>query len=53
MTEPCIVTAMPFRLIEEDFKGAIQEGPTYICNIFWKFRSIKKYQTDIYSNHYW
>ena len=57
MAEPCILTTPAFRLIEEDFKGAIQEGPTYVCDICWKskFRRnvIKlkesKYQTDIYN----
>ena len=55
MTDPYTVTTLAFRLIEEDFKCAIQEGSTYICNNFWKFRRniIKlqksKYQTDIYS----
>ena len=24
-------------LIEEDFMKAIQEGPTYICDVCWKF----------------
>ena len=33
MTDPCILTTPAFRLIEQDFKGAIQEGPTYICDI--------------------
>ena len=33
MTYLCILTTPAFRLIEEDFKGAIQEGPTYICDI--------------------
>ena len=28
MTDPCILTTPVFRLIEQDFKGAIQEGPT-------------------------
>ena len=57
MTDPCILTTPAFRLIEEDFKGAIQEGPVYICDICWKFefrRNIiklkeSKYQTDIYT----
>ena len=35
MTDPCILTTPAFRLIEQDFKGAIQEGPTYICDICW------------------
>ena len=37
MTGPCILTTPAFRLIEEDFKGTIQKGPTYICDICWKF----------------
>ena len=28
MTDPCILTTPAFKLIEEDYKGAIQEGPT-------------------------
>ena len=42
-------------MLLEDFKGAIQECPTYICDICWKFEirmnviKLKelKYQTDI------
>ena len=37
MTDPCILTTPAFRLIEVDFQGAIQEGPTCIFNICWKF----------------
>ena len=37
MFDPSILTTPAFRLIEEDFKTAIQEGPTYICDICWKF----------------
>ena len=33
MTDPCTLTTPAFGLIEQDFKGAIQEGPTYICDI--------------------
>ena len=55
MTDPCILTTPAFGLIEQDFKGATQEGPTYICDICWKFEFQKnviklkesKYQTDI------
>ena len=36
-TDPCILTTPAFRLTEEDFKYAIQEGPTYICDICQKF----------------
>ena len=57
MVNPSILTTPAFRLIEEDFKTAIQEGPTYICDICWKFefrRSViklkeLKYQSDIYN----
>ena len=38
MTDLCLLTTPAFRLIEEDFKGAIQEGPTYICDICSKFK---------------
>ena len=38
MTDPCLLTTPAFRLIEEDFKDAIQEGRTYICDICWKFK---------------
>ena len=37
MTDSCILTTPAFRLIEQDFKGAIQEDPPYICDICWKF----------------
>ena len=58
MTGPCILITPVFRLIEEDFKGAIQEGPICICNICWKFKFRRnviklkesKYQTDICNN---
>ena len=57
MADPCILTTPAFRLVEEDFKSAIQEGPTYICDICWRFefqRNViklkeSKYQTDIYN----
>ena len=57
MVYPSILTAPAFRLIEEDFKSAIQEVPTYICDICWKFEFRRnviklmepKYQTDIYN----
>ena len=58
MTDSCILTTPAFRLIEQNFKGAIQEGPTYICDICWKFEFRRnviklkelKYQTDIIMN---
>ena len=33
MVDPSILITSAFRLIEEDFKGATQKGPTYICDI--------------------
>ena len=42
MNDPCILTTPAFRLIKQDFKGAIQEGPTYICDICWKFKFQRK-----------
>ena len=59
MTDPCILTTPAFRLIEEDFKGAIQECPVYICDICWKFEFRRnviklkepKYQADIYNEY--
>ena len=33
IVDSCILTTSTFRLIEEDFKGAIKEGPTYTCDI--------------------
>ena len=55
MVDPFILTTPPFEIIEEDFKSAIQEGPTYICEVCWKFEFRKnviklnalKYQTGI------
>ena len=57
MTDPCILAKPTFRLIEHDFKDAVQEGPTYICDICSKFEfrrnviKVKqpKYQADIYN----
>lgn len=55
MVDPCILTTSTFELIEENFKGAIQGDPSYMCDICWKlgFRSNvsklndSKYQLDI------
>ena len=57
MTDSCILTTPAFRLIEQDFKVAIQEDPAYICDICWKFEFQRnviklkepKYQADIYN----
>ena len=55
MVGPFILTTPAFKIIEEDFESAIQEGPTYICDLCWKFEFRKnviklnalKYQTGI------
>ena len=55
MFDSFILTTPVFRIIEEVVKSAIQEGPTYICDICWKFEFRRnviklkepKYQTDI------
>ena len=54
MTDLSILPTPAFRLIEQDFKGAIQEGPTYICDICWKFEFWRnviklKEQADVYN----
>ena len=59
MVDQSIPATPAFRLLEQDFKTAIQEDPTCICNICWKFEfrrnAIKskelKYQTDIYNEY--
>ena len=30
MTDPCTLSTSAFRLIGENFKGSIRQGPTYI-----------------------
>ena len=55
MFDSFILTTPAFKIIEEDFKSAIQEGPTSIYDICWKFGFRKdviklnalKYQTGI------
>ena len=32
MVDPSILTTSSFRLTEQDLKGPIHEGPTYICD---------------------
>ena len=57
MVDPFILTTPAFRLTEQYFRAAIQEGPTYICDICWKFKfwnnviKLKElnYQTAIYN----
>ena len=57
MTDPCILTTPAFRLIEEDFISDIQQGPTYIYDICWKFEFRRnliklkepKFQSGIYN----
>ena len=33
MTDSCKLMTPAFGLIEQDFKGVIQEGPSYICDV--------------------
>ena len=55
MVDPFILTTPVFKIIAEEFKSAIHEGPNYICDICWKFEFRKKviklnalkYQTGI------
>ena len=55
MVDLFVLTTPTFKVIEEDFKSVIQEGPTYICHRCWKFEFRKnffklnalKYQTGI------
>ena len=57
MTDSFILTTPAFRSIADNFKDAVQEGSTYICDICWKLefrRNViklkeSKYQTDIYT----
>ena len=59
MVDPSLLTTLAFRLIKKDFKTAIQEGLTYICDVCWKFEFRRnvikskelKCQTDIYKEH--
>ena len=37
MVDPFILTTPVFKIIAEEFKSAIHEGPNYICDICWKF----------------
>ena len=57
MTDSHVLTTPSFRLTKEGLKGAIQDGPTYICDICWKFEFRRnviklketKHQTNIYN----
>ena len=52
MVDPCILKTPAFKLIEKEFKGAIQEGPTYICDICWRSeyrKSVKELKESKYS----
>ena len=37
MVDPTILKTQAFKLIKGDFQCVIQEGPTNICDICWKF----------------
>ena len=56
MVDPSILETPAFKLIQEEFKNVIQQGPTYICDICWKYKFKKnlttlkdfKYEQDLY-----
>ena len=51
MSDSGILTKLAFRLIEEDFKSATHERPTYICDTVWKFdfpRNVIKLKESMY-----
>ena len=37
MVDPFILTTPAFKIMQEDFKSVIQQGPMYICDGCWKF----------------
>ena len=57
MVDPCILQTGAFKLIYNEYKDAINEGPTYICDICWKFEFRKniikldslRYQSSIFN----
>ena len=56
MVNPVILKTPAFLLVQQEFEAAIQEGPTYTCDICWKLEFKKnviklkqsKYDDDIY-----
>ena len=57
MVDPSILDTDAFKTIEREFKDAIKEGPTFICDICWKFEfrtnviklTETKYDQEIYA----
>ena len=43
MVDPAILSTTAYKIIKEIFQSAIEEGPTYICDICWKF----EYRTNV------
>ena len=43
MTDPAILDTDAYKLIQNRFLKSIDEGPTYICDICWKF----EYRTNV------
>lgn len=43
MVDPSIFSTTAYKIIKENFQSAIEEGPTYICDICWKF----EYRTNV------
>ena len=56
MVDPSILTTTAYKIIKEQFQVAIEEGPTYICDICWKFEYRKnvikldhsKYEIEVF-----
>ena len=46
IVDACILTSA-FKFTEENFKGAIRKDPTYIWDIYWKF----KFQSHVTKKH--
>ena len=52
-----MILSEAFKIIESEFKDAIKEGPTFICDICWKFElrsnviklTETKYEQEIYA----
>mgnify|MGYP002808138608 FL=1 len=57
MVDPSIFETEAFKVIESEFKDVIKEGPTFICDICWKFEfrsnviklTETKYEQEIYA----
>ena len=51
MVDPSILESPVFKLIEKEFRNVIEECPTYVCDICWKFEfrtNVKKLKQSKY-----